>query len=223
MVAALAHEVNQPLAAIGNYLQAGQRLAAAGNMALLPAALEKARREATRASEIVRRLRDHLKKQESVRRPENLVAMLQETVALALVGVRREVQVDLRPSPAGAVILIDRIQIQQVLMNLIRNAVEAAADRPGLSLTILAAPAAGGMIELSVADDGPGLEPQVRERLFQPFVTTKPEGMGVGLSICQAIVEAHGGRIWAEDRPGGGTVFRFTVPTAGGGAAGAAR
>jgi len=212
MVSALAHEVNQPLTAIGNYLRAGRRLACIGDTARLLAALDKAAAEATRASAIVRRLRNFIKKQDSTRRTEELGPMLEEAVALALAGAeRRGIDVAVRVGPRADAALVDRIQIQQVLLNLIRNAVDATGGGVHLALVLSTAPASGGMIEVSVADNGPGLDAQVREKLFQPFVTTKAEGMGVGLSICQSIVEAHGGRIWAEDNPGGGTVFRFTV------------
>jgi signal transduction histidine kinase len=215
MVSALAHEVNQPLTAIGNYLRAGQRLVRTGDTAKLEAALAKASDEATRASAVIRRLRYLIKKSDSVRRPEDLGPMLEETVSLALVAAdRRSVGVELRVDPAASAALIDKIQVQQVLLNLIRNAIEAMADGLLPALVIATAPAADGMIAVSVADNGPGLVAEVRNRLFQPFVTSKSEGMGVGLSICHAIIEAHGGRIWAEDNPGGGTVFRFTVPRA---------
>ena len=213
MVSALAHEVNQPLTAIGNYVHASQRLARAGDTANLQVALEKAANEATRANAIVKRLRDSIKKNESVRRPEDLGPVLEEAVALALVAaVRRDVGVEMRLDPHASAALIDKIQIQQVLLNLVRNAVEAMPDGTSPALVIATVPAADAMIEVSVADSGPGLRAMVREKLFQPFVTTKSDGMGVGLSICHSIVETHGGRIWAEDNLGGGTVFRFTVP-----------
>jgi two-component system, LuxR family, sensor kinase FixL len=213
MVSALAHEVNQPLTAIGNYLNAAQRLAQSGDAARVQAAVDKAAEETARASAIVRRLRDFIRKRDAVRRCEELGPMLEETVALALVGVDRwGINVEVRVDPRARAALVDRIQIQQVLLNLIRNAVDAAGGGTRLSLVLATAPADGGMIAVSVADTGPGLSAAVREKLFQPFVTTKRDGMGVGLSICQSIVEAHGGRIWAEDNPGGGTVFRFTVP-----------
>jgi signal transduction histidine kinase len=215
MVSALAHEVNQPLTAVGNYLRACQRLVGAGDTATLQAALAKASDEATRANAIVRRLRDSIKKTDSVRQAEALRPVLEETVELALVGAgQRDAGVEIRVDPLAGAGLIDRIQIQQVLLNLVRNALDATAGGARLRLVVATAQAGDGMIELSVADNGPGLGGHVRERLFQPFVTTKSDGMGVGLSICHSIVEAHGGRIWAEDNPGGGTVFRFTVPDA---------
>ncbi len=106
---------------------------------------------------------------------------------------------------------IDKVQVHQVMFNLMRNAIEAMQDRPTRELELATRPAESGMLEISVADRGPGLPDEVRDKLFQPFVTTKPTGMGIGLSVCHAIVQTHGGRLWAEDNPGGGTVFRFTV------------
>ena len=111
-------------------------------------------------------------------------------------------------------LLLDKVQIQQVLLNLIRNAVEAMGDSQSRQLTISTMRSADGMVEVSVADSGPGLPALVREKLFQPFVTTKPSGIGLGLSLCRDIVQAHGGRIWQADHPGGGTEFRFTLPVA---------
>jgi two-component system sensor kinase FixL len=117
-------------------------------------------------------------------------------------------------------VLVDRVQIQQVLVNLIRNAVEAMAGEdaheapPRREVIITAAPAGPEMVEVSVADTGPGLPPEVVDRLFEPFVSTKPNGMGVGLSICRTIVSMHDGRLWAEPNGEAGTVFRFTVPRA---------
>ena len=109
---------------------------------------------------------------------------------------------------------MDKIQIQQVLLNLLRNAVEAMAPGPRRELTIATGPSTDGMVEVAVADTGPGVLQAIRERLFQPFVTSKESGMGVGLSICRSIIDAHGGELWADDNPSGGTVFRFTLPAA---------
>jgi signal transduction histidine kinase len=213
MVSALAHEVSQPLTAVGNYLRASQRLIEFGDIAKAQTALAKAAAEVTRASEIIRRLSDFIRKKDSDVRTEDLRTMIEETIALSLVGTARtEVSVELRLHPDVPTALIDKIQIQQVLLNLIRNAIEAMAGRLRQSLVIATRPSANGMVELSVADSGPGLPAEVRAKLFQAFVTTKSAGMGVGLSICRSIVEAHGGRMWADDDSSPGTVFRFTVP-----------
>ena len=112
--------------------------------------------------------------------------------------------------PADAV---DRVQIQQVLLNLIRNAVEAMEESPRRELSVRVG-AADGMVQVSVTDTGPGVAVGVAAQLFQPFVTTKPDGMGIGLSVCRTIIEAHGGRLWVEPNPDGGSRFHFTVPVA---------
>jgi two-component system, LuxR family, sensor kinase FixL len=109
-------------------------------------------------------------------------------------------------------VMIDKVHIQQVMLNLIRNAVEAMQTSIVQEIIISATSAPDGMVEICVADTGPGLPSGVREKLFQPYVTTKVAGMGVGLSICKTIVEAHGGLIWATDRIGGGTEFHYTLP-----------
>ena len=124
---------------------------------------------------------------------------IEEASALALVGVGQGLKLDIRVAEDAAEAVIDKIQIQQVLLNLMRNAVEAMADSARRELTI-SARRAGDMVEISVADTGPGLPEQVRARLFQPFVTTKADGMGVGLSVCRAIVEAHGGELRCRGR-----------------------
>ena len=118
--------------------------------------------------------------------------------------------------PAAPHVEIDKVQVQQVIFNLMRNGIEAMQDQPRRELTVATRGAQDGMVEISVADSGVGLLHHVRGRLFQPFVTTKPTGMGIGLSVCQGIVQLHGGRLWADDNIGGGTVFRFTVRRAGG-------
>jgi two-component system, sensor histidine kinase and response regulator len=213
MVSALAHEVNQPLTALSNYIRGSQLLVRAGEAEKAEAALAKAAGEAVRAREIIRRLRDFIRKNEGAMCPEQLGPTIEEIVVLATAGGgRRDVEVSLQLHPAAEMAVIDKVQIQQVLLNLIRNAIEAMAGGARQSLVIATRPAAGDMVEVSVADSGPGLSQEVRSRLFQPFVTTKSSGMGVGLSICYAIIEAHGGQLWAEDGAAGGTVFRFTLP-----------
>ncbi len=211
MAATLAHEVNQPLAAIVNYASGARRLLASGNAEAARQAIERIDEQARRAGQIVQRLRAFARKGDSARATENLLAVIEDATALALVGVGQGVRLTQLFDPLASEVMIDKVQIQQVLFNLMRNAVDAMASAPRREIT-LATRVVGDMVEITVADTGPGLPDAVRTRLFQPFVTTKPTGMGVGLSICHAIVEAHGGTLLAEAADGGGTVFRFTVP-----------
>jgi two-component system sensor kinase FixL len=217
MAAGLAHEVNQPLTAAANYLQAGRRLL--GNLAGTARAvdvLDQALAQINRAAAIIARLRAFVRKGEGAQRPERLAAVIEEAAALALIGVReRDVKVRMSTAPALPPVAIDKVQIQQVLVNLMRNAIEAMAESAPRELTIAAEPLPDGMVAVRVADTGPGIAAEIAERLFQPFVTTKTQGMGVGLWICRAIVEGHGGRLWAEANPGGGAMFVFTLPVAG--------
>ena len=217
MASALAHEVNQPLAAATNYLEAGQVLLARGNRPATERArgvFDKAAEQVERATQLVRRLREFGRKGESERRPAPIGKLIDEAAALALIGARDSgIKVQLRIAPQLPDVAVDRIQVQQVVVNLIRNAVEAMeAERR--ELTVSAAPDGDGGVAIQVADTGPGLAPEVAERLFQPFVTTKPQGMGIGLSICRSIVEAHGGELRAEANPGGGAIFTFSLPSA---------
>ena len=213
LVSALAHEVNQPLSAMANYVNGARRLLTAGNEAAVRQALERIGEQAERARQIIRRLRDLARKGTTERRVENLGATIDESLALALVGTGARVRVSVNVAPDAREAVIDKVQIQQVLLNLMRNAVEAMAASPRPDLTITTT-RQDDRIEVRVADTGPGLAPEVRARLFQPFVTTKPDGMGVGLSVCQTIIESHGGEMRADDGPEGGTVFHFTVPSA---------
>jgi two-component system sensor kinase FixL len=213
MASTLAHEINQPLSAIANYLKGSRRLLE-GNEAAAPVrdAMDKATEQALRAGEIIRRLRDFVSRGETERRAENLPKLIEEASALALVGAKEhDVRVRFIFDPEADAVLADRVQIQQVLLNLMRNAIEAMAVSPKRELTLTTAPRDGGMVEIAVADTGPGLAEEVARQLFQPFVTTKRHGMGVGLSISRTIVDAHGGKIWAEPGDSGGTVFRFTL------------
>ncbi|MCR5881043.1 ATP-binding protein [Phenylobacterium sp. J367] len=111
-------------------------------------------------------------------------------------------------------VLADKVQIQQVVLNLMRNAIDAMEDSPRRELVVAARAADDDMVEVSVTDTGPGISPEVADQLFQPFITTKAHGMGVGLSISRTIIEAHGGRIWVEPNPPGGAIFRFTIMAA---------
>jgi two-component system, LuxR family, sensor kinase FixL len=217
MASMLAHEINQPLTAAANYLKGAGRLlqrGGDGDVAQARGAVERAAAQILRGGEIIRRLRDFVARGESERRIENIVKLVQEAAALALVGAR---QTGVRTSfdfDAGAQwVLADKVQVQQVLLNLMRNAVEAMQDAPTRELAIATRCADAETVEIAVADTGPGISPEVARQLFQPFVTTKQEGLGVGLSISRTIVESHGGRLWVEDNPGGGAVFKLTLKT----------
>lgn len=213
MAAGLAHELNQPLAAIGNYIAASQRLLQKGNAEQASAAAQKASEQVKRAGEIIRRLRDFVKRNDGEKHIEPLATVIEEATALGFAGMKSlGIKVELQVSPEAASALIDKIQIQQVLVNLIRNAIEAMATAPRRQLVIATQPRDTGWVEVRVSDTGPGLPPDVREKLFQPFVSTKQGGMGVGLSICRSIVEAHGGDLVAGDNPDGGATFSLTLP-----------
>jgi len=215
MASALAHELNQPLSAIANYLKGAKRLMdgrADDDSKLVCGAMDKAAEQSLRAGQIIRRLRDFVARGESERRVESINKLIEEASALALVGAKEHgVRVRLQVDPNHDLILADKVQIQQVLLNLFRNAMESVAQGERRELRVSSRPSADGMVEVAVADTGPGISPDIAAQLFQPFVTTKPQGMGVGLSISRTIIEAHGGQIWTEPNPGGGAVFKFTL------------
>jgi two-component system sensor kinase FixL len=216
MASALAHELNQPLTAIINYAQAARRALGSADDArqsALASLLDKASQQATRAGQIIHRLRQFIAKGETERALEDLNAVVEEASALALIGtagkriaVRRAFAADLPP------VLIDRVQIHQVVTNLLRNSIDALAEVERREIVLATRRAGPDAIEVTVADSGPGLDPALAGRLFQPFVTTKPEGIGIGLSICRSIVDAHGGRLWASANPEGGTTFHIRLP-----------
>ncbi len=215
MASTLAHELNQPLTAITNYLKGSRRLlegARDERANSMREAIDKAGDQAMRAGQIIRRLRDFVSRGESERRVENITKLVEEASALALVGVKdRGIRVTFHFDPSIELVLADRVQIQQVLLNLIRNAMDAMEETKTRDLVVAVMPAGEHLVRVSVADTGIGIAPEVAELLFQPFITTKRHGMGVGLSISRTIVEAHGGRIWVEPNPGGGTIFNFTL------------
>jgi len=218
MASALAHELNQPLAAISNYMKGSRRLLAASsapNRDKIESAMDRAAEQAMRAGQIIRRLRDFVARGESEKRVESLTKLIEESGALGLTGAREQgvgLQFDLDRN--NDLVLVDRVQIQQVLVNLFRNALEAMAASPQRRLIASTRAVADDMIEIAVADTGMGFADGVEPNLFQTFFTTKETGMGVGLSISRSIVEAHGGRMWAENNPFGGATFHFTLPAA---------
>lgn len=216
MGSTLAHELNQPLAAIVNYLHACQRLLQnqPAQAERVQEAIEKAVAQADRAGQIIRRLRQFIEKRETERRREDINAVVQEAATLALIGAKSAgvvSSIDLDPNTAP--VFIDKVQVQQVVLNLVRNAIEAMAQSARRQLTI-ATESHNGETQVRVTDTGSGLSPDVAAKLFEPFQTTKTSGMGIGLSICRSIVEAHGGHIWAAKNPAGGTIFSFTLPSA---------
>ena len=177
--------------------------------------MRKAAEQALRAGHIIRRLRDFVGRGENEKTVVSLARLIEESSALALVGAREHgVRVSVDRDPAIDLVLADRVQIQQVLLNLLRNAIESMADSPRRELIIDVQPDQDDMALVRVRDTGSGIDPLIASQLFQPFVTTKGQGMGIGLSICRNIIEAHGGRIWAEPNTDGGTTFFFTVPRA---------
>jgi len=214
MASTMAHELNQPLTAVTNYLEAGRHLLSAGAAApeQIGELMEKAVVQAQRAGEVIRQLRQFVSKGETERRVQSLNQLVEEALALGLVGARPSgVRVTLELDHALPAVMVDPVQIQQVVLNLVRNAIEAMETVTRRELTI-ATYISGDEIEASVADTGPGIAPELADRLFQPFVTTKKTGMGLGLSICREIVEAHHGHLTAAARDTGGTVFRLTLP-----------
>jgi two-component system sensor kinase FixL len=220
MASALAHELNQPLSAIANYLKGSHRLIASRSdpeSARLKGALDKATEQALRAGDIIRRLRDFVSRGESEMQVESLTKLIEEASALALVGAKQHgVRVRFNIDPLFDLVFADKVQVQQVLLNLMRNAIEAMAEAasPRRNLVLSTKLVDEDMVETSVADTGPGVAPEVAAQLFQPFITTKRQGMGVGLSISRTIIEAHGGQLWVEPNPGGGAVFCFTLRAA---------
>jgi two-component system, LuxR family, sensor kinase FixL len=220
MASALAHELNQPLLAIVGYMKGSRRLLESGGedrSGLLRDAMDKAGDQALRAGQIIRRLREFVGRGDSERRVESVKKLIEEASALALVGTKDQgVRVRFQFDPAVDLVLVDKVQIQQVLLNLLRNAVEAMQASQRRELVISTAAGDDDMVAVSVVDTGSGIAAELMSQLFQPFVTNKRHGMGVGLSICRTIVEAHGGQITVEPNPAGGTIFRFTVRTASG-------
>lgn len=215
MASALAHELNQPLTAVANYLEAGRDILDSPgeqNHALLREALDEGARQAVRAGDIVRKLRGYVSRGEIDARSIELQPLLNDAAALARLSLSsKDVPVTLDVAPDVGNVLADPIQVQQVVINLVRNAQDALSATPNPKIRINAQRGEDGLIEVSVCDNGAGLDEEVKKSLFKPFTTSKSGGMGLGLSICQTIVEAHGGSICADLAPDGGTCFRFTL------------
>ena len=214
MASAIAHELNQPLTAVISYLETGRMLLEGGSAPpeRLDDLMRRAVAQSERAGDVIQRLRQFARKGKTDRRPENLNALVEEALAIALLGARQSrvhvtLDLDRNMTPAP----VDGVQLQQVVLNLVRNAVEAMQEVEVRELQIRTR-LSGDTAEIAVADTGPGISPELAERLFQPFATTKKAGMGLGLSISREIVEAHDGELIAAPRPSGGMVFRISLP-----------
>lgn len=208
---ALAHELNQPLTAIASYAGAAQLMvrqkSGAGELDPL---LEKISDQSVRAREIIGRIRGQVSGGDVDPQPESLTKLCHEAVAVGAVG-DQQLSVLYELDPSADRVLVDGIQVQQVVVNLVRNAAEAMHGLPKRVLRIGSQGLEGGLVEVQVADCGPGIDAAIAERLFDPFVSGKSEGLGIGLAVSRSIIEAHGGRLWAENIPQGGAVFRFTL------------
>ncbi len=215
LATSIAHELNQPLTAIANYVETAVELLETPDedmLAIVREALADCAAQSVRAGQIVRRLRDFISRGETERRVESLARVVNEASALALVGAgERGVEVEVKLDPTADKVLIDRIQVQQVVLNLVRNAIEAMEESRTRRLKIGSRKLGDNQVQVTIEDSGAGIEPDIAARLFQPFVSTKSTGMGLGLSICHTIVHGHGGRIWAEPSRLGGTAFHFTL------------
>jgi two-component system sensor kinase FixL len=218
MASTLAHELNQPLAAIANYAQGCVRLLKevdSGPAVKMRDALEETVSQSLRAGGIIRHLREFVTRGETEKAPENLRLLIEEAAALALVGSREQgVRAIFEFATDGQLILVDKVQIQQVLINLMRNAMEAMRESDRRELTVRANNGGLGYIVIEVSDTGPGIADEIAARLFQPFVTSKANGMGIGLSISKRIIEAHTGEMSARSNENGGATFRFSLPVA---------
>ncbi|HEY4203107.1 MAG TPA: PAS domain S-box protein [Devosiaceae bacterium] len=218
MASTLAHELNQPLSAITNYVEGCRRLLdgvdtrIAGRMRN---ALDESARQAMRAADIIRHQREFVARGETDKRPEDIRQLVEEAGALALIGSRqRGINRVFEFAPEAGSVMADRVQIQQVLVNLMRNAIEAMRDSERRLLLVRTILADKDRVMVEVRDSGPGLAPEIEEKLFQPFTTSKPGGMGIGLSIAKRIIEAHGGEIGFRPGENGGAVFHFSLAAA---------
>ena len=215
LATALAHELNQPLTAIANYVETARDLLNDPSddvLGVIREALDECAAQSVRAGQIVRRLRDYISRGEVDRKPESLKQLVSEASVLAMIGAaERGVEIEVQLDPACDEVLVDRIQIQQVILNIVRNAFEAMEEAPVRRVQISSCRDKGGSVRVTIADSGPGLDPDLAGQLFEPFNSTKTQGMGLGLSICHTIIRGHAGRIWAGPSDLGGTAFHFTL------------
>lgn len=217
LTASIAHEINQPLGAILSNADAAEMLLDSSPESLdeVRQILDDIRQDDLRAGDVIRRLRVLLRKRAMEMQPVDLIEVISEVLGLIRAEAgRRGVAIEAELAAELPLVHGDKVHLQQVLLNLMLNGMEAMADMPGAKkLTVRNGLDGNGSVEIAVIDGGPGIASDRLHRLFDPFFTTKNEGMGLGLPIARTIVEAHGGRIWAENHAGGGATFRFTVPT----------
>jgi two-component system, LuxR family, sensor kinase FixL len=212
-VSSIVHEVSQPLAAISNYAAASLKFLETSKPEQAKILLERLVEQTVRATDVIRHMREFVARHQSEKHLENIPKLLRDAARLVLDAAGEHgPAVEIRCDPEASAAFFDRVQIEQVVLNLVRNAIEAMSSGVTRKLTLSTKLTSDRMIEISVADTGPGVSADIRARLFEPFVTTKESGLGIGLSICRVIVEAHGGKLTAEDNPAGGAIFRFTIP-----------
>jgi len=220
MTAAIAHELNQPLAAIANYVGAAKLTLESENPHTQPLnyaqeMINKAEEQTLRAGEIIKKLRDMVEKRESIRYAENLESVVRAAMSVALfTSVESNTVVSVTVEKDLPPVLIDKVQIQQILFNLIRNSIEAMRDVNVRRLDVVIGLGEPGFVNVIIRDTGIGMPASVVERLFLPFVTTKDNGMGLGLMICRTLAEVNGGRIWRLDDVASGTALCFCLPVA---------
>ncbi|MXY58250.1 MAG: PAS domain S-box protein [Gammaproteobacteria bacterium] len=215
MGSALAHELTQPLSAVVGFVEASAALIdqAGGEVpAKLREYMDQAVAQSLRAGDVIRLLREFTARGDTERSAKDINAVVEETCRLATLGTAADgIDLDLNLDADLPPVLVDHVQIQQVILNLVRNSIDALKGAESPAITI-ATGLGRQAVEVVVGDNGPGVSPEVRERAFEPFVSTKPDGIGIGLSICRTIIEAHGGRIEVEAGTECGAAFRFTVP-----------
>lgn len=220
MASGIAHELNQPLTAIANYASASQRFIQSEgcDAKRLQEPLENIRKQAVRASEIIRRLREFVRKQQPNKTNADLYELIHEGLVLIRgEAARQQVPILLELDDHMPDVSADKIQIEQVILNIVQNAIDAVSttDSHRRMVTIRSYQAEDKIARVDVVDTGPGMDEELRRRVFDAFVTTKgAKGMGIGLSLCRSIVESHGGRLWVESEPGQGSTFSFTLPLA---------
>jgi signal transduction histidine kinase len=218
MSVALAHEITQPLGAIENYALAARRRAAetAPDMTRVSELLDKVIAQATRAGDVVTRMRSMAQRHELDPKLIDIERAIAECIGMVKMDCElREIDVRLSAKSGLPPVTVDEIHLQQVVLNLLRNAMEAIENGGGARvISISIALNQRDEIQVEVADNGSGIAEGDLERIFESFYSTKASGLGVGLAICRKLIEAHGGMLWASHNPGGGALFRFTIPVA---------